>query len=493
MCATPSKANTRIECSECGKYPKVLHRRYKGNTYCQSCYQRIFKHRACPECSQMARLPIHLPNAICRQCERNRPCIRCGVKGNKLGKFHELGPVCNKCYPYFIEPQKCSLCGKTSRKYHRESIADAVVIVCTQCRPSIDRGTCSSCHRHRKLTIDRTSGKGVCRLCRDVVTRECVRCHKSFPAGYGMVCEPCYWYGVLTQRISVTFNLFSTPIFKEYFANFGMWLYEKHGAAVAAMQLNKYSPVLRDIENKWGKLPEYHELVKYFSVAKMRRYKRFFDWLKDVGLTTADTILEKENSEQNQIAQILRSAQISAQMAQVLGSFLDVLLLQNKSGRLSLRTVRLYIRTATSIANYCMKKEHDLPMQSDIDSFLNQYPGHKASAYRFVTYLRANTLCSLWLTKSSKGTSKSRRQARLKARLIMCIDKLARGISNAKVAWDYWALRYFHGLDPKSSRKLVQSQAVMADEDGVLYTHKGKKLWIPKISISVFDKPTKPI
>jgi hypothetical protein len=270
------------------------------------------------------------------------------------------------------------------------------------------------------------------------------------------------------------------PLFKEYFSNFGMWLCEKRGAAVAAMELNKYSPILQEIEKRWGKLPEYDQLVKYFSVAKMRRYKRLFDWLKEAGLTTSDASIEKENSEQNQILQILRSAQISAQMAQVLGSFLEVLLLQNKSGQLSWRTVRLYIRTATSLANHCMKKKHDLPMQSDIDSFLEQYPGHRASAYRFVTYLRANAICSLWLDKPSKRVSKSKRLAKLKTRLLMCLDKLEQGLSHAKVGWDYWALQYFHGLSPKSSRKLVQSLAGIADENGTLYIHKGKNMWVPK-------------
>lgn len=481
MCASPSKSNIRLECSECGKYPKVLHRRYKGNTYCQSCYQRIFKHRVCPGCNQSARLHIHLPHAICRLCERNKPCIRCGAIGNKLGKINEQGPICNKCYPYFIEPKKCSQCSKTSRKYHRVNVAGEVVIVCTQCSPSTDRGTCSSCHRYRKLTIDRTSGKGICQLCRDMVTRQCERCHKSFPAGYGTVCEQCYWYGVLKQRTSVTLHLFSVPLFKEYFSNFGIWLCEKRGAAVAAMELNKYSPIFQEIEKGWGKLPEYDQLVKYFSVAKMRRYKRLFDWLNQAGLTTSDKALEKENSEQNQILQILRSAQISAQMVQVLGSFLEVLLLQNKSGQLSWRTVRLYIRTATSLANHCMKKKHDLPMQSDIDSFLEQYPGHRASAYRFVTYLRANAICSLWLDKPSKRVSRSKRQARLKVRLLMCLAKMEQGLSHAKLGWDYWALQYFHGLDPKSSRKLVKGEVGVDGKDGVWYIYKGKKLWVPKI------------
>ena len=176
---------------------------------------------------------------------------------------------------------------------------------------------------------------------------------------------------------------------------------------------------------------------------------------------------------------------MSAQMAQVLGSFLEVLLLQNKSGQLSWRTVRLYIRTATSLVNHCMKKKHDLPIQSDIDSFLEQYPGHRASAYRFVTYLRANAICSLWLATPSQRVSRSKRLAKLTSRVLRCLETMAQGLSHAKVGWEYWALQYFHGLDPKSSRKLVQGEVGTHDKDGVLYIHKGKKLWIPKISISI--------
>jgi len=485
MSDRPNSSAARPECSECGKYPKVLHRRYKGNTYCQACYQRIFKHRLCPECNEIARLPIHLPQAICRQCERKRPCVRCGVSGNKLGKFHERGPVCNKCYPYFIEPEKCSLCGKVSRKYRRVQLAGIVTTICFKCTPATDKGTCSCCHRYRTLTVDSVTGKSVCRRCKDEGLRQCELCHQLFPAGYGKVCEQCYWLGVLGQRTTITLHLFKTSLFKEHFTSFSKWLSGRRGPAVAAMAVNKYASFLQTIESEWGQIPSYAQLVKHFSVAKIRRHKRLFDWLLDTKLVAVDSELKKENAEQNQILQILRNAKVSPQMGQVIGSFLEKLMLQNQNGQLSLRTIRLYIRTATSLANHCAIKKHTLPTQSDIDSFLEAFPGHRASAYRFVTYLRAKTICCLWIGKPPKTVAKSKHEAKLKKRLLMCLSKLKRGVSHAKIDWKYWALQYFHGIDPKSSRKLVQSITGIVDGEGVLYIHMGKKLWIPNVYISI--------
>lgn len=234
-----------------------------------------------------------------------------------------------------------------------------------------------------------------------------------------------------------------------------------------------------------GQIPSYEQLVKYFSVAKIRRHKRLFDWLLDTKLVLVDSEIKKENAEQNQILQILRNAKVSTQMAQAIGSFLEKLLLQNQNGQLTLRTIRLYIRTATSLANHCMTKKHIFPTQSDIDSFLEAFPGHRASAYRFVTYLRTKAICDLWIGKPSKTIAKSKHEAKLKKRLLMCLSKQKRGVSHAKIDWNYWALQYFHGIDQKSSRKLVQSITGTVDGDGVLYIHMGKKLWIPNVDISI--------
>jgi hypothetical protein len=471
----------RFECSECGKYPEKLHRRYKGKTYCQACYQRVFKHRHCPECNQFARLPIDMPEAVCKSCERLKPCVRCGGQSEKISKITDIGPVCNKCFPYFVEPKKCTSCGNVSRKYSVIAVLGDVAVFCSHCRPRASFGTCHKCHRYRKLTFNKDLGKGICMLCLDEGLRICEICSQPFPAGYGKVCENCYWIRVFKQRKSVTSHLFATETVKDIFVNFSDWLRERRGPAVAAMQLNKYSQLLYEIERQWGKVPEYRVLVDYFSVAKMRRFKRFFDWLAESGAVQVDKVVKAEDSERHQILKVLDSANTDRKLSSVLSSYYEYLTNPQKEKPLNLRTVRLYLRAATSLVMHSSSKGDVIPRQSDVNSFLTTKPGQQASLSPFIIFLRMKGLCNLTVYRQPKASVIKSDRHQLKKSLFKLLAVAATGDLSVEGEWAALALRYFHGVSKKDCHRILNGAKAIAGDDGVTYVFMKRRIWVPKL------------
>lgn len=470
-----------FECSECGKYPEKLHRRYKSKTYCQACYQRVFKHRNCPECNELARLPIDMPEAVCRRCESLKPCVRCGVQSEKIGKITDRGPVCNKCFPYFVEPKKCTSCGHVSRKYRVVSVLGSIEVFCSHCSPKVSFGTCRKCHRYRKLTFSEDLGKEVCKLCIDEGVRICEVCSQPFPAGYGKVCENCYWLGVFKQRKSLTSHLFATQTVKDIFAHFSDWLLERRGAAVAAMQLNKYSQLLYEIECQWGKVPEYSSLVDYFSVAKMRRFKRFFDWLIESGAVKVDSVVKAEDSERHQIRKILDSANTDRKLSSVLSIYHEYLTNPKKEKPLSMRTVRLYLRAATSLVIHSSPTGDMIPRQSDVNSFLAAKPGQQASLSSFIVFLRVKGICNLTVYRQPKASIIKSNRNQLKKSLFKMLAIAATGDLTVEDEWTAVALRYFHGISKKDCHRIINEAQAIEDDDGITYILMKRKIWVPKL------------
>ena len=119
------------ECDECGRLVSKFSRIENGRHYCSTCYARCFKRGPCPGCGIASRLLASDPTAQCRKCAATRPCIRCHRSGRALGLMLPQGPVCNACYVYFREPQRCSVCSQLVRKFSRSGPDQAVV--CLQC------------------------------------------------------------------------------------------------------------------------------------------------------------------------------------------------------------------------------------------------------------------------------------------------------------------------------------------------------------------------
>lgn len=145
-----NSTSTERSCDGCGKPCLHFHRRYKEKRYCQSCYQLLFRKRACPSCGRTVRLYVEEPRALCSDCEKKKPCVRCGRVGYRLGKFTRYGPVCSVCVRWFGEMKTCSRCGKPSRFPGGVTRAGIDEPVCPACARE-NHARCQMCTRWRLL------------------------------------------------------------------------------------------------------------------------------------------------------------------------------------------------------------------------------------------------------------------------------------------------------------------------------------------------------
>lgn len=203
-------------CDECGRSTKKIHRRYRGQGYCSSCYSRVFTKRPCSSCFRVARLPKYIPNEICRECKTKKACIRCGDSGKPVGKFTEYGTVCVSCAPYYRPKFPCDVCGRLSSRLTKIARLGGNLRRCERCAVS-DHGTCTECRHYRIL--DDCDGRKICRLCRSGESRLCENCGVTIPAGRGVRCENCYWEDLFKKRVQMNSYLLNDGLLRTDFVD----------------------------------------------------------------------------------------------------------------------------------------------------------------------------------------------------------------------------------------------------------------------------------
>ena len=170
-----SAASATHCCDECGKSVLKIWRVRFGHRYCSTCYARVFKRLQCPRCGNFARIPRNIPNAVCRLCDQDEPCHRCGKTDYAVGKLTPYGPVCLSCAPYYRPKRPCALCGDHSPRCVSMEKNGTTVLVCPRCAPTENR-TCQACHRYRRL-IQTDDGRWLCTPCAERGLIDCPQCH----------------------------------------------------------------------------------------------------------------------------------------------------------------------------------------------------------------------------------------------------------------------------------------------------------------------------
>lgn len=189
-----------LECGQCGRDTPKAKRVYKGLRYCANCYGRIFRHRLCSQCGNLIRLPINESKPICQKCTLDKPCVRCNKETYRIGKLTEYGPVCASCARYFKKPENCDLCGELSFHLARNLKISPDQRLCPKCRRK-DFDSCQSCRRYRVLK-SAPDGQMLCNPCLEDGSVKCLQCGQQKPAGYGKVCQECYWQNELRSIVT---------------------------------------------------------------------------------------------------------------------------------------------------------------------------------------------------------------------------------------------------------------------------------------------------
>lgn len=461
------------ECFGCGKPIKKAHRIYKKEAYCATCYAREFKNRVCPQCSELARLPVRHPEAICRRCEKQKPCARCGKQQYTIGLISDYGPVCASCSTYFVEEKPCSLCGALSRRLSRVRRLGLDQLVCPRCARA-DHECCQACGRSR-LLADAPDGRRLCQKCLTLGIVRCSTCGSEMPAGYGRVCSACYWQHLFAQRLVFNQRVLG-PAIQELYRLFCGWLLAHCGAHRASRLLARYQIFFASLETLDSPLT-YELLLERFGAEELRRYRLAVQWLIESHGWVPDERKKLDDSERRSIMRLLLDSS-NPQVTSLLRDYHSYLDQKHQNGLLSLRSTRFALSSARQLLERSTMTSR-LPEQKDVTAYLAQSPGQAASLHGFITFLNQTMGLHLSLKHHSSKQAQDSRKASLEKSLInMIINPLSN--SSFRRAWIKTALAYFHGLPKSVGRAQSVIDTLRDDTDGWVFLYEGKSYWIPK-------------
>lgn len=414
-------------CDGCNKPVQIIVRRHKELLYCRSCYTLYFRSTRCFKCGKIARLPTFEKKPICRACEKMKPCVRCGVEGKKLGKLTKYGVVCKSCYKYFVKPKKGILSSNND-----------------------NFGTCSRCHRHRKLT------NKVCKKClfnEDVL---CIECGKKIPAGRGKACEECYWKKLLDKKVHLSAAMFEGSSLQNDWISFGHWLQKRRGAERAAVLINRYASFFYEMYRHWKRVPSYPELLEVFGAGELRKVLNVIRWLDESNRILLDKDLQEKSSEENRIKKYFQSLEKSPEAYRVLHRYHLYLLSKLHSDSITIRTLRLSLYPASDLL-----KKSKLPItQYCLERYLRQHQGQRSSISGFITFVNREYGLALripWKTK----TAHRRNLKKLEKEIVQLYCE---NTPDKEIKWIQLGLEYFHSIPRKLTNK-VQPEDIIRNED----------------------------
>lgn len=469
------KENQAIGCDECGREVPKLKRRHKGHGYCATCYARVFKRRMCPRCGELARLPHDVPDAVCRKCEVDKPCTRCGKASTsyKIGKITPYGPVCNACAPHFREPEPCESCGKSSKRLTRVKRLGHDHRLCPSCATE-DHGTCTACRRHRFL-VTAPNGEKMCKACRDQGEITCPSCGNQMPAGRGDACESCYWSKTCRKRIAIGQAAFTSRELSIEFGEFGEWLISATGPHKAALKINRFLSFFLEIDQKWQRIPSYPQLLNYFDAEGLRRVRLPMRWLHEEKGIESDNQAKRINSEKRRIHECLSSIPPASLLGGALQAYWRQLEARIESGRTSYTSARFAVSAAATLLLKTDQAGQRLPDQTDVDRYLNAAPGQAATLTGFTNFMNRQ-----YGTTLNPVIDTRRARKRRKEKLARSIMQMTKSVEKDDAWMSHWVvltMEYFH--DRKISIKTIGKRNMEASVDGVWITLDGERYWLP--------------
>jgi|26BtaG_2_1085354.scaffolds.fasta_scaffold00468_12 hypothetical protein len=472
---TPKKRPRQTECDECGKRPVTIHRIYHGHRYCGSCYARVFVRADCPKCQNPARLPRTHPEAICRACERNKPCIRCGKTHYRTGRISEYGPVCNACSVYFRVQEPCEACGTLSRRLSRITGVHEGKRICPACAGTF-RGTCAACRRNRQL-FEGPAEQQLCRRCLTHGYLECPSCKKTMPAGYGNHCEDCYWRGAFRKRMEINSALFQTRHMTEDFENFGNWMSLRSGYKYAALRLNRYACFLQQIERQWRCIPDADSLVRSFGPEYMRRHRLFTQWLSEAQSKHISPEAFQHAAESRQIQNLMDQLPTNSSHRKLAEDYLRVLEQRQAEGKTSIRSVRLALTPAIALLKTA---EQSHLSQKHLNRYLKAKPGQQAALAGFIHYLHKKH--GYGMNMPPKPSLQQQRR-NIEEKLLFIMREPHSGKSTLS-DWVRLGLMYFHGVPAQSAQRTALASTEIHLSQGITVNLENREYWLPAFPVT---------
>ncbi|MDC5008801.1 hypothetical protein OHW24_16015 [Acinetobacter baumannii] len=468
------------QCDECGRSVDKIHRVYKQNNFCHTCYVRVFKIKICPSCGGVARLNQYDKSAICQKCENNRPCVRCQRIDYSIGKITKHGPVCKSCSVYFREFQVCERCGVLSQKLSRVGRFLDNLRVCPKCATR-DYRTCPSCRRYRLLEKDVISDQMYCKKCLNSPPHYCLNCEIKIPAGRGDYCEICSWQQILERKVEKLVNNIEDVKLQKYFKNYIRWLTQQVGPQRASLLITKHIRFFEETHDLWKEqVPVYREFLGRLRSSGLRKYMLPMQWLTKVHNLEIDIQAKEFCSELDQLNRLKNICLESTFQTQILQNYFEVLINRVNMGTTTIRSARLAMKPASALMYEVSKSRFSLPRIWHVKNYLSHHPGQASTLIGFIIFLNQNYNANLtysFIKNSSFLSAVRNRKLELEMIKLIKLDESCFDL----LLWVRLSLIYFHKIDPIHSKE-IQSKMINETDDGLIVNFRKESFWIPKRS-----------
>lgn len=300
------------------------------------------------------------------------------------------------------------------------------------------------------------------------------------PAGYGKVCEICYYRGLLGKRVEMDCAGFASSEIIRLFREYGCWLEAEVGVQKAAISVHRYQQFFAEVDTQWGTVPKYKVLLARYGTLGLRRRELPMRFLVKTGRVEVDAVAKTEEATQRQIFVLLKSFSATSRARALLTGYHNHLQKRLKAGKTSLHSIRLALTPAVEMLKEAHVDGDRIPNQSDLDKYLNRAPGQRAAISGFVGFLKKSGAAELnLLPKMSKGKMQRRAKQALEHELIALLTTGGSGKVHARKLIGV-ALAYFHGLPELAVRKSRSINAdVDTDRSGVTLQIRGIGYWLP--------------
>ena len=469
-------------CDWCGARKKKFWRRYKGELYCINCYKQWFIKKSCHRCGEIARLHKKEDYAICQECRRQEPCIRCGGNAYKNGANTQYGRVCQVCYQgYFATPKPCEVCGNDSRKLSTYQNLNHNLKVCPNCYDRRTKGICESCRRHRKLT--QTKSGNLCKKCLEFGEIPCPHCGDIMPAGRGDKCESCYWMTRLQHEIALNLHMLESVIIRTAYNEFVTWFAKEKGRKKAVLKHKIYLDFFVNCDELWGRIPSYAALVQEFKPNGLRHYLTVIRWLTASGGIIINKDEKKLIAEQERISNLLAKFTVLPTFIKL---YHAMLIERREKRKTKLQTLRSALQPVVDIYLMFNLKGDETPNQSQIDTYMLAKSGQYSCFYGFVRFLNDEHDMNLICEKPDKLKVNTHNKRQLEQAIMLFLKSPNPLGKKDKLRWYQLALAYFHETYVDTNK--LDSIEVIGINDKLVYIKfKNNKYPIPCISTAVIE------
>lgn len=378
------------------------HKIHGGTALCQNCYQRLFRHRTCVKCGGSVRALAQDPEPICSSCRKTeRVCLRCERPVPSAGLILKGKPVCPSCAPYFREARSCPRCGKSSSRLSRVvGVTDEQV--CDSCRRKLVCATCSVCGKHRERFALAPDGKPLCKRCASnpAASHPCPDCGQTI-GGFGNApCLSCGMIRSLRKKTDALAGILQNADARRLLGKYVDWIVERQSVSKALRPLPKVAEMLGRVErlaqNDGAMTSEI--IGKSLTTEEIRRAGLFGMFLAERGFITGSVQDRVAASDARRIDTALSEIR-GRPWEKAIRQYADEL--SGPVKKLSLRSRRVYLRAAVELMTFAHVEGMSELTDRHIKHFLRSKPGHRASLFPWLSFVRERSGHELCIPKKA--------------------------------------------------------------------------------------------